>query len=348
MIAGATVWGLNALLPSWGYDYGAGYSNPYYVESATPAYNYSQPISISTYDTPTDDASADSASDTQAAATAPTPESPQTTEAYQFFDQALAAFKSGDYPNALQLDRQAIQKSPKDAVMHEVAALCMFATGDYSQAASVLNNLLAVAPGMDWTTMSSLYSSMDVYTEQLRTLEARCRQKPDDAAAQFVLAYHYLVAGYSDAAVSALKRVVKAQPSDQVAKRMLDSLMPPSTEQTAEAPRPTQPADPSPAEAGPTTDLVGNWRAQRDGAVFQLAIDDNSQFTWKATPKGKPAVTLAGTLTSAGDAILLQSKDQGTMAAQVKSGGADQFQFIAAGSPTDDKGILFQRIKEND
>ena len=46
-----------------------------------------------------------------------------------------------------------------------------------------------------------------------------------------------------------------------------------------------------------------------------------------------------------GNAILLQSKDQGTMAAQVKSGGANQFQFIAAGSPPDDKGLQFTRTK---
>ena len=48
----------------------------------------------------------------------------------------------------------------------------------------------------------------------------------------------------------------------------------------------------------------------------------------------------------AGDAILLESKDQGTMAAQVASGGADQFQFIAAGSPPDDKGLQFTRTKQ--
>ena len=62
---------------------------------------------------------------------------------------ALEAFKKGDYPNALQLDQQALQKSPQDPVMHEVAALCMFATGDYTGAAAVLNNLLAVRPA--WT-----------------------------------------------------------------------------------------------------------------------------------------------------------------------------------------------------
>ena len=62
-------------------------------------------------------------------------------------------------------------------------------------------------------------------------------------------------------------------------------------------------------------------------------------------PKGKPPVTLTGTMATAGNAILLESKDQGTMAAQVISGGADQFQFVAAGSPPDDKGLQFTRTK---
>lgn len=119
MVAGATAWGLSALLPSWGYGYGDSYSNPYYVESAMPAYDYAQPIAVNTYDTPSADASGDSTADQQAAAAAPAAESPQTTEAYRRFDQALAAFKKGDYANALQLDQQAIQKSPQDPVMHE-------------------------------------------------------------------------------------------------------------------------------------------------------------------------------------------------------------------------------------
>ena len=62
----------------------------------------------------------------------------------------------------------------------------MFAMGDYTGAAAVLNNLLAVAPGMDWTTLSGLYGDVDAYTTQLRALEAHCKQKPDDAAAHFV------------------------------------------------------------------------------------------------------------------------------------------------------------------
>jgi len=341
VVAGATAWGLNALLPRWGYDYGYAYSNPYYVESATPVYDYSQPVAINTYNTATADVPAESTAE----AAAPAPESPQMAEAYQLFDQALAAFKKGDYPSALQLDQEALRKSPQDSVMHEIAALCRFATGDYAGAAAVLNNLLAVAPGMDWTTLSGLYGNVEAYTTQLRALEAYCRQKPTDAAAHFVLAYQYLVAGHDDAAVKELKLVVAAQPGDQVANRMLAALAPP-TESTPEAAPPDQPPASPPAQAGPTTDLVGSWQAERNGDAFELSIDENNQFTWKAVPKGKQPVTLAGTLGVAGDAILLQSKDQGTMVAQVKSDGADQFQFIAAGSPPDDKGLSFQRVKQ--
>jgi tetratricopeptide (TPR) repeat protein len=327
-------------LPSWGYGYGYTYANPYYVESTMPAYDYSQPIVINNYDT--------SAAEGAPAAPAPPAESPETTEAYRLFDQALAVFKKGDYRAALPLVEQARAKAPNDPAMHEVTALCLFATGDYARAAAILNSLLAAAPGMDWTTLSGLYGNTADYTAQLRALETYCQQKPDDAAARFVLAYHYLVAGHDDAAAQ-LKLVVARQPEDQVAKRMLESLspaepasQPPATAQPAAAPAAT-PA----AETGPTTDLVGVWRAERDGDAFELSIDAESKFAWKATPKGKPPVTLSGAVTTAGDAMLLASKDQGTMAAQVKSGGADQFQFIAAGSPPGDPGLSFQRVKQN-
>ena len=336
-----TAWGLNALLPSWGYAYGTTYANPYYVASAAPAYDYAQPIVINNYDVPADDASAELPYD----ATPPAAESPHMTAAYQSFDQALAAFKQGDYRRALQLDQQALRNSPHDPVMHEVSALCMFALGDYTGAAAVLNNLLAVAPGMDWTTLSGLYGDADAYTAQLRALEAHCKQKPDDAAAHFVLAYQYLVLGQGDAAAGELRRVVATQPADQVASRMLAALTPPA-EPPPEPAQPEQAAGSPPVQAGPSTELIGLWRAQRNGDAFELSVDENNQFTWKAVPKGKPPITLAGTLAVAGDSLLLQSKDQGTMVGQVKSAGADQFQFIAAGSPPDDKGLSFQRVEE--
>ncbi|MFZ5833035.1 MAG: tetratricopeptide repeat protein [Planctomycetota bacterium] len=337
-VAGATAWGLNAVLPTWGYTYGTSYYNPYYVESAMPAYDYSQPIVINTYNTPSADGSA----------TAVT-ESPEDA-AYQLFDEALAAFRKSDYRNAMTIMQQVLPKLPDDPVVHEVLALTKFAVGDYAGAAAVLNNLLAYAPGMDWTTLISLYGNAESYTNQLRKLEAYVRQNPNDAAARFVLAYHYLVAGHGDVAAGQLKEVVRLQPQDQVAERMLAALTPPAEGETATATATATASQPAAAPSdtaapeGPTTDLVGNWRAERDGSVFELSIDENSQFTWKAATKDQQPVTLSGTLTAAGDAIALQSEEQGTMIAQVKSGGADQFQFVAAGSPPDDAGLTFKRV----
>ena len=107
-VYGATAWGLAATLPAWGYNYGYSYSysNPYYVASATPAYDYSQPIVINTYNTPTADASADASPEQTTTATQ---ESTQVAEGYKVFDAAREAFAKGDYSQALELDEQAIR-----------------------------------------------------------------------------------------------------------------------------------------------------------------------------------------------------------------------------------------------
>ena len=79
---------------------------------------------------------------------------------------------------------------------------------------------------MDWTTMSSLYGSVDDYQTQLRKLEQYCRSNPNDPASAFVLAYQYLALGEKNDAINALRVVVKNQPKDSTAKRMLDALSP--------------------------------------------------------------------------------------------------------------------------
>ena len=80
--------------------------------------------------------------------------------------------------------------------MHEFAALCMFATGDYSRPAAVLTIPVGRRSrhGLDDDERAVRQRRCRTPT-QLRALEAYCKQKPDDAASRFVLAYHYLVAG---------------------------------------------------------------------------------------------------------------------------------------------------------
>ena len=319
---GAVGWGLGAWTTGWGY--GSAYYNPYYVSGASAPYDYSQPVVVNNY------VSSDAASGDATAQ--PAQESPDSEQATKLFDEGLAQFKSADYRGALAKFDAALEKLPGDPVVHEVRAVTLFALGDYKPAAAALNAFLSSAPGMDWTTMSSLYGNVDDYQSQLRKLEAFCRSNPNDASAYFVLAYQYLVIGDKDAAVSALQVVVKNQPKDATAKRMLDALAP--------AEKSPAPAATIAGQEAPQTDLVGNWRAKAGDTTIDLAIADDSHFTWKATQGGKPTAELKGQLASTSDELVLDSADQGSMAGSVKSHRAGQMavrleRCPAIGSGTD-------------
>ena len=117
-------------------------------------YDYSQPI------------------DTQAAP----PPAEVADPAVAKFDAAREAFHNGDYAGALGLTDEALKVLPNDATLHEFRALVLFAVGKYDLAAGPLYAVLSVGPGWDWTTLAGLYPSIDVYTAQLRKLEARNSQ----------------------------------------------------------------------------------------------------------------------------------------------------------------------------
>ncbi len=330
---GAFGWGLGSWYGSYAYG-STGYYNPYYtvpVAAAAVPYDYSQPVVVNYYST-------DSTSANVAAAP-PAPTENETAQAQ--FEQGLAEFKAGRYQQSLTQFDATLRQLPRDPVVHEVRALNLFALGQYQQAAAGLNALLAAAPGMDWTTMAGLYGSVDDYTKQLQALESHCKAHRDDAPAAFVLAYHYLVAGHQEAAVNALKAVVRLQPKDVIAKRMLDSLTPPAPSTTAPMPPPVT----DPAATVPQTDLVGSWQAKAGDSVIDLTIGEDSQFTWKATQKGMPAVQLQGSLTASSDTLILESKSQGSMIGRVKSVNPDQWQFAMAGGGPNDAQLTFERVK---
>ena len=327
---GAVGWGLGTLTSGWGY--GTGYYNPYYstaAEDTSVAYDYSQPVVVDNY----------LASDANGVVVAAAPQTSAEEQATQLFDAGLAQFKSGDYAGALTQFDVALQKLPGDPVVHEVRALTLFALGEYQPAAAALNSFLSSAPGMDWTTMSGLYGNDDDYQTQLRKLEQYCRTHPSDAPSHFVLAYQYLVIDAKDAAVNALRVVVKNQPKDSTAKRMLDALSPAA--QPAASATAATPTD----GAAPETDLVGNWRAKAGDTTIDLAITEDSQFTWKAAQPGKPAIELNGQLESTSDDLVLESKDKGQMAGAVKSLGPDKWHFALSGAPPSDPGLSFARVK---
>ena len=335
---GAVGWGLGSWTSGWGY--GSSYYNPYYTEpvaTTSAPYDYSQPVVVNNYvssDADGGDASAQAAPAEDAA----------TQQATKLFDEGLVRFKAGQYGAALTRFDSALAKLPGDPVVHEVRALTLFAMGQYKQAAAALNSFLSSAPGMDWTTMSSLYGNADDYQTQLRKLEAYCQAHPKDASSHFVYAYHCLVLDEKDAAIDALRVVVANQPKDYTAKRMLDALAPATQPATEPSPA-AAPSDAPVDGTAPQTDLVGTWRAKAGKTTIDLTITEDSKFTWKATEPGKPATQLKGQLASTSDELVLESADQGSMTGTVTSQGPDKWQFALSGAPPSDPGLSFTRVK---
>ena len=251
-----TAWALGSTFYNWGY---ASYANPYYAQGvvAQPivieqtvaggepqtvtvpgySYDYGQPI------------------DTQS-----TPPQPEVADpAIAKFDSARAAFGNGDYAGALRLNDEALKVLPNDATLHEFRALVLFAVGKYELAAGPLYAVLSVGPGWDWTTMVGLYPNVEVYTGQLRKLEAFVNANPASTAARFVLAYHYLTEGNTDAAVVQFKGVAALAPEDTLSAQLVKQFSPPAAApETPTAPN-AAPAVTTPAKQG---NLTGDWTAR--------------------------------------------------------------------------------------
>ena len=115
---------------------------------------------------------------------------------------------------------------PRDAVLHEFRSLVLFALHRYPESAAAIPAVLDVGPGWDWKTLSSLYPEVDVYTKQLRALEAARDKDPKAADVRFLVGYHYLTIGSPEAALKAFQRASELQPKDAVAAALVATLSP--------------------------------------------------------------------------------------------------------------------------
>jgi hypothetical protein len=298
-----SAWGLGSLANSWLYS---GYLNPYItpqtqtivvqqpvaVAADVPAtsgqvvaYDYSRPIDVS----------------------APAPDPTVTDSAQQVFASARDSFKAGDYARALALSDQALVQLPNDSVLHEFRALCLFALKRYSEAAAVDYTVLSAGPGWDWTTLVGLYPSVDPYTDQLRALEGYVREHQNDPAAQFLLGYHYMVQGSTDAAAVRFKAVAQLQPQDQLSARFVEVLtkaQPAQGQGQPGQPAPTIVASATPAQPHPAT-ATGTTTATATGTATATVASTQPAPTVTATgatttaeeppPPPPPPAELAGT-----------------------------------------------------
>jgi tetratricopeptide (TPR) repeat protein len=319
MVLGTTMWGLNRM----GYWFGTStYENPYYTEPLVidnTTINYSEPLAAPpVYTTDVKE-----------------PELPPgvTPEGMLHFDAARSAFYGGDYKKALAETNHALASMPKDALIHEFRALVLFALGNYKDSAETLYPVLAVGPGWDWTTMSSLYPDVATYTTQLRALEMHIASNLKDAPARFVLSYHYLVLGHPEQATASLEEVHKLVPNDTVTTQLLQML--------GKSPTPPAPAVESETKIDPAL-VQGNWTAKRGKAVFEMKLDKDKGFTWIYS-EGKKREEVKGAYALNGNVLALEPDAGGIMLAEITTPQNGAFDFRTVGAPKTDKGLQFQQ-----
>jgi len=327
MALGITRWGMNRV-GSW-FGYGGYYENPYYGDGGGESYpvDYSEPLVM-----PYDQAMAET---TNLQSENPTPLPPGVSEgSVTQFDQARATFYAGDYAGALQQTDAVLKQIPTDAVVNEFRALCLFALKRYKESAATLNAVLAVGPGWDWTTLSGMYPTVEVYTAQLRALEAYREANPNNADGAFVLGYHYLTGGHNDAAKMQFDQAAQLQPKDSVAAYLAQSLTPPSDKPPAAAPA---------AAAVPAEKLTGTWSASGPGnAKYVMTLNADGTFTW-AYSKGPKKQTVKGVYAVNGTDLAMDVDAGGKMLATINLKDADDLNFLMAGAKKDDKGLDFKK-----
>lgn len=334
-------WGLGTIAYSSGYY---PYYNPYYtpVVNQYTVYNYSNPIPVAAQASPNQTGGLTATPDD--GGPAPTPENYNPV-----MEAARESFRRGDYAAALASVDAVLAKDQSDAVMHEFRALCLFARRDYRQAAAVVHSVLAVGPGWDWTTMSSLYPDPSVYTDQLRALEDYIHTNPKAADAHFLLGYHYLIGSHKEAAVDQFQQASHLMPSDKLAGELAMMAQGPPQQQPGTPDGTGQPAS-DPSQDGPQlppldkTLLPGTWSASReDGSRFRLVLNPDDTFTWKFSLPKQKGDEFSGTYSVDGPVLMLERKTGGAMAGTVVFNGDDSFNFKMVGGPPQDKGLNFSK-----
>jgi tetratricopeptide (TPR) repeat protein len=304
------------------------YVNPYYVATPVvvqyPVLNYSVPI--------------------QTTVLPPEENSPVERAALTASDQARNSFSRGNYAQALDQIDTALAQTPGDGVLHEFRALTLFALRRYKESAATLYAVLSVGPGWDWTTMIGLYPNEDVYASQLRALEAYVRQNPNAADGHFVLAYQYMTGGHPEEAAEQYQDVIHLVPNDSVSRQMLTLL---NSSNDQQAPEPTASAPPQ-TNAGPPVDrndILGRWTAPSpaDGTV-DFSLQNDGRFVWKFS-QANNAQTFAGKFELAGNTLVLDYDNGGTMVAKLGVQGPDRFHFEMVGGPPNDPGLAFARAR---
>lgn len=327
---GVTAWGVNRLAYGFGYW---GYSNPYYAGGG--GYDYSQPL-VSYSDTGTATTSTDPAA-------APATAQPEPNDAgMTAFNDARTAFYDGDAAKALALLDTTLQTMPRDTVVHEFRGLVLFALKKYPESAAAIYAVLSAGPGWDWTTMSSLYPGVSVYTQQLRALEEFTKANPNSADAHFLLGYHYLTGTHTESASKQFKLAQALLPDDKLLAQLVSMTTPPDESKKPEVAVSPAPAVVAPEKVLTTEKLVGQWKASSQGAQFQLDLAQDGSFVWTYS-RGQDKQSVKGVFAVDQNNLALEPDAGGTMLAEIDLTNPSQLLFKMIGGDGKDPGLQFKK-----
>jgi tetratricopeptide (TPR) repeat protein len=328
---GIAAWSLGRLAFDSGYNT---YRNPYQappVQTQRTVINYTMPMSV------------------VASKEVPEPEDAALTseeKSTAAIERARGQFSAGDYLSALKSTDESISYAAGDSALHEFRALCLFALGRFGDAAGVLNPVLASGPGWDWSTMAAFYRDSETYAGQLRKLESYVGANPKSADSQFLLGYHYMVAGFIDQAYVMFDRVVELQPADSVAVQLRNLAESSSPEAETRTPSPENPAVAAPppgvtVEPVDPSDIEGGWKAaSADAKAITLSLGADGKFSWNY--EGSGGTVLSGDWSIDEEGQLVLATDDVQMVADISLNG-DTLKFVLQGAPLGDPGLSFQR-----
>ena len=336
---GVTAWGVNRLAYGFGYS---DYSNPYAGSGSssgeTASYDYSQPLVSYADDGTSASNSNPAAASDSTASPSPQPSDPGMTA----FNEARVAFTNGDAATALTLLDTTLKTMPHDTVVHEFRGLVLFALQRYPESAAAVYAVLSAGPGWDWTTLSSLYSSVDVYTKQLRTLEDFAKTNPKSADAHFLLGYHYLTTGFAEAASKQFQAAQLELPDDKLLAQLVSMTTPPdASKKTGTSTPPVLPAIP-PEKVLTAEKMVGTWKSASPTAQFQLDLEKDGRFVWTYV-RGKDKQSVKGVFAVDQNNLALEPDAGGTMLAEIDFADPTSFLFKIIGGDEKDPGLKFKK-----
>ncbi len=157
-----------------------------------------------------------------------TPAATPAAKARELVTLAKSAFRRSLYAEALQHTDRALTYLPKDANLHQLRSLCLFAQADYKPAAASAYTAFTLGNAWTWPALRELYTSTEQYKAHY-TLLARMAKDADEAHLHFLLAYHHLVLDHQEAGRRELELAQQLLPGDPLVAALLKVLPAPAS-----------------------------------------------------------------------------------------------------------------------